>query len=79
MFRFTIRDVLWLTVVVTAVGVALQIDHILWWQYHHEATRSLRKHIRVIEDGAEEMERKLSKHWFDDRLLKESPATPTDP
>jgi hypothetical protein len=73
MFRFTIRDVLWLTVVV-AMGLAMLPNHMAWARYHHESTKSIRQVNRDLTDGALELEHKYLE------LLVKQPRTggPTD-
>jgi hypothetical protein len=44
MFRFTIRDVLWLTVVV-GMGVGWFLNSRSWVLYHVESTKTMRKDL----------------------------------
>ena len=61
MFRFTIRDVLWLMVVV-GMGVAWSLDHELqskfWWKFHDQKYRGWeQRHNEMRDNHFEEVER----------------------
>ena len=58
MFRFTIRDVLWLMVVL-GLGLAMLLNHLAWSKYHYESTKSLRQANRNLTDEALRMEREF--------------------
>jgi hypothetical protein len=73
MFRFTIRDVLWLTVVV-GLAIALALNHFSWMRFHRESTKSLIKANRELSDVALEMERKYGKLWIEQNRSGEASA-----
>ena len=50
MFRFSIRDIGWLTLVV-ALSVGWFLSSRSWWLYHVESTKTMRKNLDDMTDG----------------------------